>query len=286
MPIPEKFWQPWSEIDPTGNHGGIAGALSEYVGPRLGDNAKTKNVDIHTIFIEMSEAASSLSRHPAANTEGPPIRPIMEETLRALNLIFERILDRTRVCATGYHYWTHATPPMLDFKVRPIRYPLRSMFAEQVIYFLLGTLVETAEVNANDYHSNLDPSSAYRLTSPLYHLKANIIRDYFDIEVENELTTEELVGLTAKLTRPGPTIVPAGSTQPKADSKEIEESLSGVDVLQWFPDQGDWVTFARKQMEVYKSERIWQPEGAGSSTEDIAPSNATSVAAGANLGIG
>ena len=284
--IPDKFWLPWSEIDPAGNHGGIAGALSEYVAPRLGDNTKTKNVDLHTIFQVLSEVASATSRHPMANLEGPPGRGLVEETLRALNLVFERIMDRTRVNATNYFTWTHATPPYLDFKVRPVRYPLRNPFAEQVIYFMLGTLVEVAEVNANGFHSSLDPSSAYRLVAPLYHLKANIIRDYFDQEVENELTQSELVAVTAGVVRPGPTIVPAGSSIPKPDAAKVSEELKGVDVIQWFPDQEDWVTFGNKNSEMYKAERIWQPEGAAADTEDVAPERETTLPTSPSLSVG
>jgi hypothetical protein len=52
--IPQEFHQPWSEIDPSGAHGGIPGELGEYVGARLGDNPATKNVDMFTIFSAVS----------------------------------------------------------------------------------------------------------------------------------------------------------------------------------------------------------------------------------------
>jgi hypothetical protein len=261
--IPDEFWQPWAEIDPSGTHGGIPGELADYVGARLGDNPKTKNIDLDLVFQVVRDTAASLSMHPYANKEGPPERGMVEETLKGINWILERMLDRTRTVATKFFTWCHATPPYRSFFQRPIRYPLRSTYMDQVIYHLLGDLVEIAENNANAFHSCMDPSSAQKVMDPVLHLKGNIIRDWFDQEVANDLF--------ADISKPGPTIVPRGETQPAPEGSAVGEVLRGVSLLQWYPGSEHWAIFARKQTEQYKPERIWQPEGAGSATEDIAP---------------
>jgi hypothetical protein len=183
----------------------------------------------------------------------------------------ERMLDRTKTQASGFFTWEHATPPYLGFKQRPIRYPLRNIFAHTLVYHLLGDLVEIAENNANAYHSWLDPSASIKLLAPLVHVKGNIIRDWFDQEVAEEISLEELSDLFKDVTKPGPVIVPAGKSQPKPPPEELEEVLSGVKVVQWYPDKALWAIFSRKRAELFKAENIWQPEGAGSATEDIAP---------------
>jgi hypothetical protein len=271
--MPQEFHQPWSEIDPSGGHGGIPGELGEYVGARLGDNPRTKNIDMHTIFQVVRDCAAALSVHPAANMEGPPDQKVVEETLRGLNYILERMLDRTKTQATGSFFWEHATPPFLNFRQRPIRYPLRSIFVNSVIYHLLGDMVEVAEMNVNAQHSWMDPSTAQRVMAPLIHLKGNIIRDWFDQECADEVSLDELSGLFAKITRPGPSIVPAGTSQEAPSTEDTNEALSGVNVIQWFPSPEQWNIFSRKRTELMKTERIWQPEGAGTTTEDVAPEN-------------
>lgn len=269
--IPQEFWQPWSEIDPTLRHGGIPDGLTGFVAARLGDNPRTCNADLKTIFSALNDAAAALSMHPEADREGPPLRNLVEETLRALNWILERIQDRTKTTSTAFFMWTHATPPLDTLKVRPIRFPLRSTLAHSAVYYLLGTMVETAENNASSYHSGLDPSSAHRIIAPLLHLKANIIRDWFDQEVSGEISLTELMAIFEGVSQPGPTIVPQGQSMPLPDAQRVQEALAGVDLIQWYPSDEHWTIFGRKSAVQFKPERIWQPEATQHTTEDVSP---------------
>lgn len=273
MAIPQKFHLPWSEIDPAMTDGGIPGELTEFVGPDLGDNPRTKNQDIKTIFTSVMTTAASISMAPEANKEGPPGRNIVEETLRALNFIFERILDRTQTLSTGTFEWCHATPPYEYLMLRPVRYPLRQTFADQVVHYLLGTLVEIAEMNRNANHSSLDPNTAERMMAPLYHLKSLIAKDYFDVEVANEISLQEMIQIMTGVKKVGPVIVPSGESQNLASAEDVASVMSGIDLLQWYPNQQNWVTFGEKMVEMYHPERVWQPEGAYPTTEDVASEN-------------
>jgi len=274
--MPEKFYLPWAEIDPALKHGGIPGMLEEhFVGPDLGDNPTTKNRDLYYVFGVARDACASLAMRPAGDLEGPPNQNALEEVLKAMNWYFERVLDRTKVCSTAEHEWRHAIPPVETFKLRPIKYPLRSEFMDNVIFYWLGTLVEIAELNRNGNHSYLDPSSSLTVLSPLYHLKKTIIKDWFDQEVAGELSLAELQGLFKDITQPGPTIVPAGESMPLPDGGEVKTALTGVDTLQWYPQETHWAIFGKKQTEMYKPERLWQPEGAISATEDVASEDTT-----------
>lgn len=279
--LPINFWVPWEEIDPDLTHGGIEGELAgQFVGPRLGDNPSTKNIDVLTVFHALRDAAASLSMQPHANNEGAPMRNEVEESLKAWNWVVERILDRIQPTANNLFTWCHATPPTINFDVRPVRFPLRQEFLHTATYMLLGTMVEVAESNANGFHSGIDISSGHKMLAPLYHWKASVIKDWFDQEVAGEITEQELTQLYSAITPPGPTIVPAGETAPLADSGEVVEALGGVDVLQWFPAIEHWTKFAEKRQALYSPERIFQPEAGMRTTEDVAPEQRTPVPSG------
>jgi hypothetical protein len=273
MAIPQKFHLPWSEIDPAMTHGGIPGELTEFVGPDLGDNPRTKNQDIKIIFTAVMTTAASISMAPEANKEGPPQRNIVEETLRSLNFIFERILDRTQTMASNTFEWCHATPPYEYLMLRPVRYPLRQAFADQVTHYLLGTLVEIAEMNRNANHSLLDPNTAHRMMAPLFHLKKLICKDYFDVEVAGEISLNEMIALMSSVKKVGPVVVPPGESQNLASAESVAEAMTGIDLLQWYPNDQHWATFGEKLAQMYHPERVWQPEGAYPTTEDVASEN-------------
>lgn len=270
--LPSKFHVPWVEIDPSLQHGGVAGELEgQFVGPALGDNSKTTNVDMYRVFRVANDISASLSMRPDANMEGPPVKNSVEEVLQAVNLYIERVRDRTTASSTKIFQWTHATPPYIDFKLRPVRYPLRNEFMHDVIFHWIGTQVEIAEMNANALHANVDPSSCVRMLVPILHMKANIIKDWFDKEVAGEVSVEEIAEMFVGITQPGPTIVPSDQTMPSPSPEAVTIAMAGVDLVQWYPSAADWQVFGKKRDEMLKLERIWQPEGSRRTTEDVAP---------------
>lgn len=273
MPLPDNFWIPWVEVDPDLQHGGIDGELEgQFVAPRLGDNPNTKNTDMLTIFHALRDAAASLSMHPAANNEGAPMRNEVEESLVAWNWVTERILDRIKPTSNVLFQWCHATPPTIGFDVRPIRFPLRQEFLHSATFMLLGTMVEVAESNANGFHSGVDPQSGHKLLAPLYHWKANVIKDWFDKEVSGEMSEAELVSL---YTGEYPNIILPGDSAESPATGDVAERLTGVSVLQWAPKEENWTDFGKKRLALYYPERIFQPEGGMRTTEDVAPEQRT-----------
>lgn len=284
--IPGMFHQPWKDIDPSLQHGGIPGELEgQFVGPRLGDNPKTSNYDAYRVFRLLNDFAAAMSMRPDANVEGPPVRNAVEEFLRGVNLIVEQVYDRTQGDASRVFMWEHATPPNELLRVRPVRFPLRNEFAQEVVHYLLGCQVEIAEMNVNGFHATFDPSSSARILAPLVHLKSNIIKLWFDQEIQGEISAEEIALMMTDKSHPGPVVVPSDASAGLATDAEVTEAMAGVPVLQWFPDAPAWVKFGEKRSAMLKFERIWQPEGASPTTEDVAPeSPAAPALAGANLG--
>lgn len=275
MAIPSKLYVAWSVIDPSLAHGGIPGELGEFVGPDLGDNTQTQNSDLKDIFTAIMTTAASISMAPEANKEGPPSRRIVEETLQAMNFIMERVVDRTITASTKTFEWCHAVPPNEEFRLRPVRFPLRQAFADRVIHFLLGTLVETAEMNRNANHAMLNPSTAKKILEPLFHVKSLIAKDYFDVEPYGEITMDEMVDMMAGVKPIGPEIVPPSESANLPSTEDVNSAMDGVNMLQWYPSAEEWVTFGRKEAAIYKPERIWQPEGAIQTTEDVANEQTT-----------
>lgn len=269
--LKEQFYVPWQDIDPNLTDGGIPGELAPYyVAPDLGDNPSSKNTDMIMIFNTTRDVVQSISMHPEAMKEGQPNRRIVEESLRGINAILERIIDVTHTDATNFFNWVHAIPPRLVFTQAPIRFPLRCSFANQFVHYGLGTLVETAELNRNCIHGGLDPQSADALIAPMYAWKAGVMKFYFDLEVAGEISRAELNELFEGKFRPGPIVSPPDADADRPDSAKTSEALSGKDVMQWYPTTEDWAVFAKLNQERYTPERIYQPEGAISTTEDVA----------------
>lgn len=271
MAMPGRFFKPWAEIDPSLKHGGIPGELEPFfVGPDLNDNPETKNPDLTNIFHTAQNAVRSISMHPNAMKEGYPDRGVVEESLLAVNSMLERIVDVTHTSATKFFTWCHAIPPNLGYSLAPIRFPVRQEYANTFVHYGIGLLVEIAELNRNANHSGLDPQAADRLIAPIYNWKANVIKFYFDHEVAGEISRDEQTELFDGKYRPGPTVSRPDESADRPDSAATTDALSGVDVLQWFPSKEDWAVFGRLQDSRYVPERIFQPEGAYSTTEDVA----------------
>lgn len=280
MALPQKFHIPWESIDPELRHGGVPGELAgEYVGPDLGDNKRTLNLDMVTVFAACRDVASALSVHPSADTEGHPVRNAIEETLKGTNYVSERILDRISASSNRMFSWTHATPPAHGFRVRPIRFPLRNSFLHNTVFTLIGTLVEIAENNANGHHSRIAPASSAAILAPLWHLRANIARDWFDLEVGGELSVEELAAVFEGVAPKEPAFVAQGDSHPLPSQQAVSDALAGIDVLRWHPTEEHWAVFGKKVDALYTAERLFQPEGALRATEDIAPESPTVPAA-------
>ena len=270
MPVPQRFYVPWADIDPTGLDGGIPGELGEFVGPDLGDNTRTLNRDILRVFSDVRDVAASISMHPEADMQGEPSRSLIEEILKGGDLVLERIFDRTRTQATRNFLWHHATPPYEPFMLSPVRYPVRSEFALNVLYYYIGAMVEVAELNANARHTSIDPATAAAMVGPFYQIKAMIMKDYFDVEVANEISMVEMESLFSGQLQP--VLVETGSSGKRAEAS-AGESLQGANVVMWAPNQEDWVYYAKRQQERYVPERIQQPEAKKVTTEDVAPAH-------------
>jgi hypothetical protein len=225
---------------------------------------------MHAIFAVTRDVAASISQAPSSETEGAPNRNIVEEVLRGTNAISERMLDRITPNSNRLFEWTHATPPMIGFRLRPTRFPLRNEFANTAVFTLIGTLVEIAENNANGHHSRMSPNQAAPLLAPIWHLRASILRDWFDAEVAGEISVDELVRMFDGVAPPEPTFTRPGDTHPRPDAEEVKAHLEGVDVLRWHPSEQDWQVFAKKVAGLYQPERLHQPEGSLRTTEDIA----------------
>lgn len=267
--MPTKFWVPWSEIDPEMRHGGIPGELAEFVAPDINDNKTTQNVDQVRIFAVVRDACQSISMSPESMKEGEPRRRIVEECLRAINDILEKALDRSHSSATRTFEWCHAVPPQVTFPLSPIRFPLRNPFANEFVHYMLGTMVEIAELNCNANHAGLGINDVSKIVAPCYQWKANVIKHYFDHEVAGEISSAELDQLFQGIVRPGPVVSPPDASAQRPSDAGVAEALSGIDVIQWFPNDSDWAIFGNLERNRYVPERIYQPEGAYPSTEDV-----------------
>jgi len=271
MVMQVKFSLPWIDIDPNLTHGGISGELAGmFVSPDLTDNWQTKNNDNLKVMEALNSVSASLSTHPDSDMEGYPTRNFVEEVLQATNFILEKIIDATSSSANRTFAWTHAIPPVYDYALRPVRYPVRGAYSRDVLQFLIGDQVECAELNRNCAHSGFTPQDAAVLMRPLFEIKAHAMKLYFDLEVSGELSMAEVETMMQGKYRPGPTVSPPDESAERPSAADVAEAKTGVDVIQWYPNGQDWAVFGRLRDNRYVPERIYQPEGARDTTEDVA----------------
>lgn len=276
MPMPEKFVKPWSEIDSSLRHGGIADELAVgWVGPDLNDNITTQNRDMAHLVYQLGQYATSISMHPEAEMEGFPGKRLVSESLDAMDTFTERVVDVTHTHASKFFAFTHAVPPVSMFRFTPVRFPVRNQFADDFLHYAIGTMIEIAESNRNSVHQGLDPSAANTIMEALWNWKATVMKFWFDKEVAGEISSRELNELYLGKLRPQPSY-PDNSAETPAPDK-VAEALTGLDVLAWVPTAADWTKFAELHERRYTPERAFQPEGARPTTEDVAHESATNA---------
>lgn len=270
MAMPTKFVRPWVEIDSNLTDGGIPGVLGpEWVAPDIGDNPTSKNHDLIGIFKNLNVMAQSISMHPEAEMEDNPGNGLMSEIFQAITYFFEDVLDRTKTQATAMFSFSHAIPPVDDFVMVPVQFPVRNQTANDFLFYALGTLVEIAENSRNAVHKSLDPAAARTIMAPLYSYKADLMKRWFELEVEGEISVKELNEILAgrKVRRPS---YPDESTE-LPDAAKVAEALKGYDVAVWLPNEQNWTQFADVLERSYKPERVLQPEAYRHTTEDVVP---------------
>jgi hypothetical protein len=276
MAMPEKFTLPWVDVDPSLRHGGIADELAVgWVGPDLNDNTETQNRDAAYLVYMMGQFATSISMHPEAEAEGFPGKRLVSEALSAMDTFTERLVDVTHTHATKFFSFTHAVPPISQFRFTPIRYPVRNQFADDFLHYAIGTMVEIAENNRNALHQGFDPNASNILLEAMWNWKATVMKFWFDKEVAGEISSRELANLYSGVLRPQPSY-PDETADTPSDA-DTTEALQGLDVLSWVPSDSDWTKFAELHQRRYTPERAFQPEGARPTTEDVAHESATNA---------
>jgi hypothetical protein len=244
MALPTKFTKPWSAVDPSMQHGGIPGGLSEgWVGADLTDNLSTTNKDIHSTVYWLSQALTAVSMNPEADAQGMPGKRLVEQCLSVARTFTEMVVDCTHTHASKFFAFTHAIPPSNMFKITPIRYPVRSIFAEEFLHYGIGTLIELAENNRNAVHKGLDSQASNVILEATYTWKAGVMKYWFDKEVAGEISTAELENLYMGLTRSVPSYPDVTAETP--ETGDVAEALSGLDVLAFVPTNADWTKVRR-----------------------------------------
>ena len=267
MNMPKKYYVPWSDIDPALRHGGISDELGGFVAPDLGDNPSSSNRTLVGLFRHFNQAVASISMHPISDKEGFPDKALVDESLKAVQTFMEMVITSTHSHASKFFSNTHAIPPVEHFQLNAIRFPLRSQFAADFVFYGLGTLVEIAENNRNSAHKGIDPDCAETLLAGMYDWKAEQMKFWFGKEVAGEISDREMAEMYEAVTTPNPFYPDITAETP--DDEDVEDALTGVDVMKWLPTKADWTMFDQLRRRRYKPERVFQPEAVRHTTEDV-----------------
>lgn len=269
--MPTKFTKDWVLIDPELKHGGLADVVGPgWVGADVGDNPLSTNFDIVGLFNDLNRYLTSISMHPEADMDALPGNALVTQCLKAANTFFEDVADRTKTQATAMFSFVHAIPPVNRFQLTPIMYPVQCTFAMEFLHYGIGTLVSLAENSRNAAHKGLDPEAAHVVLSPLYAWKADVMKMWFNYEVENEISAKELASI---IKVPRRILSTPDETDARPTAEDTSTVLAGQNVLNWVPDKTDLALFADIRASRYSPERIRQPETSRAVTEDALPNS-------------
>ena len=271
--MPTKFVVPWTSIDASGMHGGLPNVVGDgWVAPDINDNPISTNFDMVSLFNDLMRYCTAVSMNVEADMDALPGHALVRECLRACNTFFEDVADRTKTQATAMFAFQHAIPPVNKFQLYPVMYPLNGTFAMEFLHYAIGTLVAIAENNRNAAHKGLDPEAAHIILNPLYTWKADVMKIWFNYEVEGEISSAELQELMGTV-RPRRVLSTPDETDDRPAGTDVDAAKSGANVLNWVPDKADWALFAETRSKRYSPERIRQPENSRAVTEDALPNS-------------
>lgn len=257
--------------------------FEKYTGPPLGDpspggdflqvktvpHGTTSNEGCWELWRRMNEEAQKLSLSAAA------MQPIVTQDLlsacvSAINRTFVTVHYRTRTRANKLFSSTYGGPTEFAFVPSAVRWPGESPAALVMVLKWVEAIYQIPQVPSNRLDMGVLHDHAMIIARPLFDLKADLMRQYFGIEVKGEISVDELDAVFRDSKIQPPLIASLDDRRDmvadkeredavartdetvKRPSRELTESISsGAEVWQWTPKSGDWLVVGEqlKRME-------------------------------------
>lgn len=246
---------------------------------RIG-NDQTCNESCWQLWRAINEAAQRLSAMPAAGTE-EITRDLVESILLNIDRIFAYGSSLVVTRANRTFHDTYGGPAMFAFNPWPIRWPGENAEALSAILKFVSAAFQTVNISSNRLDNGILDQHLWVVLRPLFVLKATIMKRWFGIECQGDISPDELdamfrgSNLRPPLLRSLDDTSDTRATLTSEDTaalehesaavptqETIEKAMTGIDVWTFQPSQAHWATFA---------ELLRRMEEAGPSQPPVAP---------------
>jgi len=223
---------------------------------------QTSNNTIAEVWDLISRAAQIVSTHPGA--QQPEVtRELVQTCLTAIDHGFAHVATRIVTRANRTISDTYGGPNPYAFGAYPIRWPAESRLALAMVLKFVSSLHQIPHVGSNRLDNGILDNHAWVILMPLYDLKVQLMKTLFGLEVQGQISVDELQALyrgvalnpplaSSLADRGDPAAVLAAESAralenesaPIPDQETIEKVLAGVEAWTWAPGEPHWSVFA------------------------------------------
>lgn len=158
---------------------------------RAGPRNLTLNDDTWDLWDILNRSAQHLSAIPAA---AKPVltRDLVQAAFEMVNISFAEIVTRVRTRANRLFSDTFGGPNRLSFEPYPIRWPGESRHAYRMVMAFISAAFQVPQIKSNLLDHGVLDNHAKIILRPLFDLKANMMRTFFNLEITGEVSVDEL----------------------------------------------------------------------------------------------
>lgn len=226
------------------------------------DRHQTSNNACWNLWDVINGEAQTFSARPS--TLQPVItKDLLRDAIEAINRCFVHTTDRVVTRANRTFTDTFGGPAPYSFEPYPIRWAGENREALQIILSFVSAAYQIPQVRSNHLDNGIIDSHAKIIIEPLFALKADLMKRFFQIEPKGEISPDELdaifrdggirppldVSLTD--TRDTPADLAAEDARALTNESSLKptpETLAavqdGIDVWKWVPTTANYVTAA------------------------------------------
>lgn len=226
------------------------------------DRQLTSNQACWNLWDVINGEAQTLSARPSA-LQPVITKDLLRDAIEAINRCFVQTTDRVVTRANRTFTDTFGGPAPYSFEPYPIRWAGENREALQIILSFVSAAYQIPQVRSNHLDNGIIDSHAKIIVEPLFALKADLMKRFFQIEPKGEISPDELdaifrdggirppLAVSLTDTRDTPADLAAEDARALTDEssrKPTPETLArvqdGQDVWKWVPTTANYLTAA------------------------------------------
>lgn len=234
----------------------------DYLQVRTGARDHTSNEDLFMLWRRINLEAAMISAEPGTG-QGMLVRSTTERILRAIDRVCAETQNRVVTRATQLFHSEFGGGPDYRFVAYPIRWPGENPHALAAVLRFVAAAHQIPQLRSVSLDSGVPNDHAMVILRPIIWLKSTVMRTLFGIEVQGEISPQELDAIFRDVQLAPPLEVSIGTQRdvssdaakrdekarsdesvPETPTKDLDEIMAGKNVWTWVPNTADWAVFA------------------------------------------